>query len=175
MTMRKRLRKQMTLGVFGARIFFRCQVAVCWLPERTRTIKYSRTFPRWNSIICHSHVCSMKGTERIMQGHFEMHRMKVRKTRRDVFTLSVLCGSARTKGHVFLPHNAPCRLFLVLRRRRRMKEQPQRKECGSCCGLRGSWVSRCGGRVSAFWHWVAPGVHDSESVVGGWVKGGENG
>lgn len=74
-----------------------------------------------------------------------------------------------------LSHNTTCRLFLVLRQWRRMKERPQRKECGSCCGLGGSWAIRCGGRVSAFWHWVAPGVHDSRSALGGWVKGGEYG
>lgn len=36
-------------------------------------------------------------------------------------------------------------------------------------------MNRCGGRVSAFRHWVALGMHDSRSAVGGWVKGGENG
>lgn len=73
------------------------------------------------------------------------------------------------KRPCFLPHNTPRRLFLVLGQQRRMKDQPQRKECGSCCGLGGSWASRCGGRVSAFWHWVAPGVHDSGSAAGKWV------
>lgn len=56
-----------------------------------------------------------------------------------------------------------------------MKDRPQRKECGSCCGLRGSWASRCGGGVSAFSHWVAPGVQESRFAAGGGVKGGENG
>lgn len=32
------------------------------------------------------------------------------------------------------------RLFLLLWQWRRMKDWPQRKECGSCCGLRGSWA-----------------------------------
>lgn len=85
------------------------------------------------------------------------------------------CVVARHKQKApFLPHNTPCRLFLVPRRWRRMKDRPQRKECGSCCGLRGSWASRCGDGVSAFSHWVAPGVHESRSAVGGGVKGGEN-
>lgn len=56
-----------------------------------------------------------------------------------------------------------------------MKDGPQRKECGSCCGLRGSWASRCGGGVSAFSLWVASGVHESRSAVGGRVRGAEMG
>lgn len=90
-----------------------------------------------------------------------------------VFTFSARCSLAWQTAP-FLPHNAPCRLFLV--QQRRMKEVSQRKECGSCCGLGGSWARRsCGGRASAFWHGVAPGVHDSRSAAGGWVLGGEKG
>lgn len=52
----------------------------------------------------------------------------------------------------FRPHNTH-RLFLVLRRWRRMKDSPQRKECGSCCGLRRSCASRCRGGMFAFFIW----------------------
>lgn len=111
-------------------------------------------------------------TVKSKRAHFQASRVNQRAELNAELTFSAGCGLARQTAP-FLPHSAPCRLFLV--QQRRMKELSQRKECGSCCGLGGSWAGSCGGRASAFWHGVAPGVHDSRSAAGGWVLGGENG
>lgn len=56
-----------------------------------------------------------------------------------------------------------------------MKGRPQRKECGSCCGL-GDGVEghRQGEKVGvgclSFDIGWPPGVHDSGSAAGGWGK-----
>lgn len=145
------------------------------LPERACTLRriiIVKGHFLGKTVACHSCVFASKGTSVRARRRCEVHGMTAGKAKCGCVYLIGSLWLGMNKRPRFLPHNAPRRLFLVPRPWGGMKGRPQRKECGSCCGLGGSEASGRGGRVSVFWHWVAPGVRNSGSAAGGWVKAG---